>query len=370
MDDTTPAAAGPVPRASAMADAVRALADGPAGILAVGEDGTIKAATEVAATTLGWPAATLIGQRLADLTGPHYADDVAAVLTGTQTGGSGRRVGAIAEDGLPRTIYLRGRAPLVELRLSGPILYWTSDPTEPVFRDSELRGVDSALSHDIRGALRSVKSFLELVERSDALDGDEKATRFLGIARNAGGEADTMTEQLVHLLRVRDRPVPIEAASVDNLLRQAVAHAAEGEDAAALELVTDDELPAVVGNVPLLVECFTELLTNARRFADAPTVGVEVRATVEDGWVTLRISDDGPGVPPDLAEDAFRLFRLLQPKGRFPGVGMGLPIVRAIAEVHGGTAAFDVDALRDPDQTGTTAVLRLVAAPAALTTER
>lgn len=367
--DDRPDLDGATPTPSA-ADAVRAMAGGPVGVLALDATGVIGAATDAAGAALGWPAELLEGRRLSELAGPHHAEEVASLATGTSPGSDGVRVGVIAQDGRPRAVTLHGAGPLVEVRLAGPIVYWATDAAEPEFRASELRGVDSALSHDIRGALRSVKSFLELVERSEALAGDEKATRFLGIARGAGGDADQMTEQLVHFLRIRDRPVAVEAVGLDDLLRPAAAHSAEDEDAAELDLDITTVLPAVVGNSPLLVECLGELLTNARRYASERTVRVTVSAEVEAGWVTLRVSDDGPGIPAELAEDAFRLFRLLQPKGRFPGVGMGLPIVRAIAEVHGGTAAFDVEALADPDRPGTTAVLRLVAAQADPTDER
>jgi signal transduction histidine kinase len=70
----------------------------------------------------------------------------------------------------------------------------------------------------------------------------------------------------------------------------------------------------------------------------------------------VRVTDDGPGIEPRLAEDAFRLYRLLQPKGRYPGIGMGLPLARRRIEVQGGRLWIEAAEGR-----GTTVVLRLAA---------
>jgi signal transduction histidine kinase len=105
------------------------------------------------------------------------------------------------------------------------------------------------------------------------------------------------------------------------------------------------------------VEAVTELVTNARKFADG-AVHIAIDATPIGGWTYVRLRDDGPGVEPQLAEDAFLPFRLLQPKGRFPGVGMGLPLCRQILRAHGGRCW--IEALEPP---GASLALRLATAP-------
>lgn len=331
--------------------AVTALSGGPLSVVAV-DDGRIRVATDLAARRLGHPAATLVGRRLADLAAPDDRSSLDPLLGGEATGGI--QIGVITADGAPRSIRLDGGPSIISVELARPAVYWESDAAEPALSANPLRGVDGALSHDVRGALRGVKSFLELVERSDALAADEKASRFLGIARAAGADADVMVERLVHLLRIHDRPVEIEALAVADLLAEASERTADTEGVPALTVAVEGELPHVVGNRELLVECLTELLTNAARFGGDDTT-VTVSSTDREGWAWIRVADDGPGVPEDLLDDAFRFFRLLQPKGRYPGVGMGLPICRATAEAHAGRLHLELG----PDG-GTVAVLRLV----------
>jgi len=163
-----------------------------------------------------------------------------------------------------------------------------------------------------------------------------------------------MVERLVHLLRIHDRPTEIEALAVADLLADATGRIADTGVGPAVTI--DAELPHVIGNRELLVECVAELLTNAARFGGSGTT-VRVSSNGAEGWTWIRFADDGPGIPEDLLDDAFRLFRLLQPKGRYPGVGMGLPICRATAEAHAGTLR-----LEGGPNGGTVAVLRLVSA--------
>ena len=72
-----------------------------------------------------------------------------------------------------------------------------------------------------------------------------------------------------------------------------------------------------------------------------PDTPVAVSLRRVDGRAVLSVRDGGPGPPPEVADDVFRRFwRAPEASGR-PGSGLGLPIVRAIAERHGGTVTVE-----------------------------
>ena len=82
------------------------------------------------------------------------------------------------------------------------------------------------------------------------------------------------------------------------------------------------------------------LVLNAARHA---TSRVRVEATRDGAWVRVTVSDDGPGVPPELRDRVFEPFaRTDEARSRdLGGVGLGLAIVRRILELHGGAVHVD-----------------------------
>ena len=114
----------------------------------------------------------------------------------------------------------------------------------------------------------------------------------------------------------------------------------------------------VVGDPEQLARVLTNLSDNARRAAE------HVRLVVGrvNGYVTVEVTDDGPGVPAADRERVFdRFVRLDAPAGGpAPGHGLGLPIARAVARAHGGELSCE------PAPAGACFVLRLPSAPADL----
>jgi two-component system, OmpR family, sensor kinase len=96
------------------------------------------------------------------------------------------------------------------------------------------------------------------------------------------------------------------------------------------------------------------LLSNARAHTPAGST-VTIGLSTEDGSVLLRVSDDGPGIPPELLPRVFERFaRGDGSRSRAAGsTGLGLAIVSAVADAHGGTVGVDGSAA------GTTFTVRL-----------
>lgn len=106
------------------------------------------------------------------------------------------------------------------------------------------------------------------------------------------------------------------------------------EEAARVQAQVSGQTLAVLGEERLLRRAVRNLLENARRYGDGE---VEVEAREAAGMAELRICDRGPGVPAAYRERIFEaFFRLPGHAEREGGVGLGLALVRQIAERHGG----------------------------------
>ncbi|MCX7620830.1 MAG: ATP-binding protein [Acidimicrobiales bacterium] len=283
-------------------------------------------------------------------------------------------------DGLPFVMGLSptrlGREPtsrlLVGSRLGGPVHWRAGGPTTGPSGgrgEPHVRGIDSVLSHDVRGALRGATGFTTVVSRAfaDARAAElspalAKVEEHLGIALGALASADNLVDEVVRFLRAADEPLVVGRVNIGELVEGAIDSADHrcAQGLGRIHLDPDAASLAVLGDVSKLTAIVTELLVNSSKFG-GKDVSIMVTAHAnDDGWTELVVSDDGPGLDHDLLEDAFAPGRLLQPRGRYPGVGMGLALCRLLATRHAGRCEFDA-AMTAPGR-GTTVKLVLPSA--------
>lgn len=165
----------------------------------------------------------------------------------------------------------------------------------------------------------------------------------------------SITEQVLRLSRLTAdlrKIADIEIRGVDRrpvdvweLLEEAVDVLREQPGAADRELSVDLPrapwpLPQISGDYDLLSLAIGNLLDNALKYTP-PGGRIEVRARESAGHVVIEVADTGPGIDAeDLPQIWAELYR--SPRARtVPGSGLGLPLVRAVAEQHGGTVDAD-----------------------------
>ncbi len=185
-------------------------------------------------------------------------------------------------------------------------------------------------SHELRSPLTRIRMSLELMKDAAPAAVAARAE----IARNIA-ELDQLIDEILLASRLDASEADLgtlEAVDLTGLAAEECARSgaeldvAEGTDSAAL---------TVTGVSKLLRRAIRNLLENARRYG-AGDITVELSAT--PGQALVRVNDRGPGVPPALRERIFEPFyRLPGASERNGGVGLGLALVRSIAQRHGGS---------------------------------
>jgi signal transduction histidine kinase len=192
-------------------------------------------------------------------------------------------------------------------------------------REAERRFVGDA-SHELRTPLTALRGNIGYLARHGQ---DPEVLRELesDTARLSG-----LLDDLLALAR-EDAAAPAREEVLD---LAEVARAAAAEDAAA----DVDARPApVLGERDALERAAGNLVRNARRHGP-PDGRIAITTGTDGGRARLTVADEGPGLPPAEAAQAFdRFWRGSAARGE--GSGLGLAIVRAIAERHGGTVAVD-----------------------------
>jgi len=207
-------------------------------------------------------------------------------------------------------------------------------------RQSQRQLVSDA-SHELRTPLTSVQANLDALALGERLPREERA-RILDSTRAQLRELTVLVGDLIDLSKTDVDELEVEDVRLD----LAVAEAIERARLHAPDARFDAELePCLVRGSPRRLDrAISNLLDNAIKWSPSPSSsGEAVQVLVRDGRVEVR--DHGPGIDPENLPRVFdRFYRAPSARGR-PGSGIGLAIVRQVAETHGGT----VRALNDPD---------------------
>ncbi|MDL5037126.1 sensor histidine kinase [Comamonas resistens] len=181
-------------------------------------------------------------------------------------------------------------------------------------------------SHELRSPLTRIRMGLEFMGNDPA-----SARAKAEIQRNIS-ELDQLVDEILLASRLDTREVDVGMVESVDLIGLAAEECARID--AELDVLTDGPLD-VQGISKLLRRAVRNLLENARRYSQG-----EIQLTLEkqDHSVEIRVEDHGPGVPREQRERIFeKFYRLPGASERSGGVGLGLSLVRSIAERHGGT---------------------------------
>jgi signal transduction histidine kinase len=190
----------------------------------------------------------------------------------------------------------------------------------------------TALAHDVCTPLIAITGALELVAEHDGLSDQLKP--LVAAASRQASRLATLSATLLDAERVEQGKLRLDLEPID--LRGVADGAVQlaGHDDTEIDVDIQPGLHVTADRVRLQ-QMLINLITNARRHGAPP---VAIHAHPMDGKVAISVRDHGPGVA---AKDEPRLFQRLSPADHAPGsIGLGLWIVRMLAEAHEGEIAY------------------------------
>jgi len=203
----------------------------------------------------------------------------------------------------------------------------------------ELEAFSYSVSHDLRGPLRAINGYAELLAEDyigDLLD--EIGKNFVHRISAGAKQMNSLIEDLLTFSRMAREQVDCSPLDLSAALSQALSQVSLGE----ADVAKDDSYPSVLGHHVLVVQALANLLSNAVKFV-RPGVrpAIRVRGETNGERTRIWIEDNGIGIAPEFHERIFKVFERLNPDNGYPGTGIGLAIVRRAVERMGGKCGLE-----------------------------
>lgn len=318
----------------------------PYGLLIVDDDGTVVMANRVLAASLGYTPAILVGKPLSGLLPERYRGHHAGLMAGYRSTGESRMMGqgrdltALHADGteLPVEIGLSR----VRWQRRTMTLAAVSDISARKRLELELRQANANLeeftyvaSHDLRSPLRGIADLVEwITEDLGAAELPEVRRNLLRVTQRIH-RMDRLMDDLLSYARAGRAASEFTSVDLDSLVRGILEMQPVPPGLAVmLDLAVE---PFQATRIPLET-ALRNLLANAAKHHDRHRGEIRVEAQHVDSWCEIRITDDGPGIPPKAQDRIFKLFQTATAAER-GGSGIGLALTKRVVEVHGGSVS-------------------------------
>lgn len=208
---------------------------------------------------------------------------------------------------------------------------------------SNLRAaVFSAVTHDLKTPITSIRASVDLLrDPVSGLDATETTELLEGIA-SATDRLNRLVGNVLDLAKLNAGAMEprLESADVRDLVGAVLGRMAPAMNGHKVEVRAVGYLPEVNVDVVQFEHILSNILDNALRFSP-PSSSIQVVMDVVSDAVRIRVSDHGPGIPPEERVKVMEPFYRLDRDKNMNGSGLGLAIVSAMVKAHGGSLTVD-----------------------------
>lgn len=215
--------------------------------------------------------------------------------------------------------------------------------TEELERSNhELEQFAYVASHDLQEPLRVITSYLQLLEKRNQGQLDEKSSKYIKTAIDGSRRMKKLIEGLLEYSRVRKGENDLETVDCGDLIEKVMQDLKLSIEESGTDIQVADTLPTIEANSVQIKMLFQNLISNAIKFRKEDQTPVIEISTDEKGteyWFS--VSDNGIGIDPEFYERVFVIFQRLHTRAEYPGTGIGLALCKKIVERHGGKIWLD-----------------------------
>lgn len=207
--------------------------------------------------------------------------------------------------------------------------------------NDELEQFAYAASHDLREPLRTIRSYMQLLEKRYNEKLDSPAREFINYATVGAVRMDELLQDLLEYSRIGrmdSQKVSVNLNILMNSILDNLSHQITENHAT----ISIQPLPELYGFRAELSILFQNLISNAIKFCKpgvAPHISIQSKS--ENGQFQISVTDNGIGIESKYQSQIFSLFKRLHTREEYDGSGLGLAICHKIVQNHGGKIWLD-----------------------------
>ncbi len=202
--------------------------------------------------------------------------------------------------------------------------------------NQELSEFAYAVSHDLKEPLRTIASYVQLIEARLRKNLDTETTEFMNYAVSGVKRLQTMLDGMLKYAQAGEEQKDFSRLDLNIILENVLDNLRDNIVDNKAEIKLSNVLPEVSGNRVQLVQLFQNLIANSIKFRSAEAAPViEIKSERVKNEFHFSISDNGIGISDRDKQKFFVMFKRGH-SSNYEGIGMGLSICKKIVENHGG----------------------------------
>lgn len=201
--------------------------------------------------------------------------------------------------------------------------------------NADLQMFASIASHDMRAPLRTISSFMQLLEKKNKDKFDDDDRQYIAFAVNGAKHLERMIEDLLAYSKLDKNLGAPQAVSLNDV--------ATTIDFSLKSLFNErnakfniGKLPVVLAHPSLMSQLIQNIVANGIKYNRSECPTVSITDVSEGNELIVAISDNGIGIPEKLREKAFKMFSRLHSSNEFEGTGIGLAMCKKIMDYYNG----------------------------------
>ena len=201
--------------------------------------------------------------------------------------------------------------------------------------NKELHEFAHIAAHDLKTPLRAIGTLANWISTDYGDKFDEEGKEQVRLLVGKASQMSALVDDILQYSRLGQDDHKRQPIELNAILSEIIAGIAPPDN---IEITVENDLPAIMCEETQIIQVFQNLLTNAVKYMDKPNGKIKVGFVEEEDSWKFSVADNGPGIDERYFEKIFKIFQTLSPRDGVESTGIGLSIVRKVAELNGGAA--------------------------------